>query len=277
MPVAVGRFLRWGADPWGYGPGISALPTVRQLNFLEEHADVLAEKAAFPSLLIPAGMKGKVDIAAAGMTFFDPNQPNAMPKVWGAEGRGLEMDVRIDRKEASVRSMFFNDLFQMLQGIDPGKMTAYETMQRFTEKLAMFSPSFKMVTTEVLQPLLKRAFSILFKLGYFPPPPQEVLVETPEGYVLPMPQVAFVSKLALAIRAIENQSFAEFMAIITPMLQINPDVADGFDFDAAFAGIARNCAVPAAWIRSVEARDQLRADRQAAQQQAAQRRPCRRV
>ena len=55
MPYVVGRFLKWGADQWGYGPGIEALPSVRQLNFIEQHADVAAEIAVFPRMLFPQG------------------------------------------------------------------------------------------------------------------------------------------------------------------------------------------------------------------------------
>jgi hypothetical protein len=270
MPYVVGRFLKWGADQWGYGPGVDALPAVRQLNFIEQHADVAAEIAVFPRVLAPHGMKGKMDLAAAGITYFDPNQPNYRPTIWCNEGRPEYLDVRADKKRDAVRRIFHNDLFQMLGGIEPGKMTAYETMQRFSEKLDMFSPSFKMVTTEVLAPLVKRCFAILFKQGYFAPPPPEVFVQTSRGYVMPMPHIAFVSKMALAIRALENRSWVEFMNVVTPMLQVDPTIADNFDLDKATLGIARNLAVSTGWLRKPEDRDAMREARAQAQQQAAQ-------
>lgn len=270
MPYVVGRFLKWGADQWGYGPGIEALPSVRQLNFIEQHADVAAEIAVFPRVMAPQGMKGKLDLAAAGITFFDPNQPNARPTIWGNEGRPEYLTERAEKKREAVRRLFHNDLFQMLGGIEPGKMTAYETMQRFSEKLDMFSPSFKMVTTEILSPLVKRCFAILFKQGYFAPPPPEVFVQTSRGYVMPMPQIAFVSKMALAIRALENRSWVEFMNVVTPMLQVDPAIADNFDLDKATLGIARNLAVSTGWLRKPEDRDAMREARAQAQQQAQQ-------
>lgn len=270
MPYMVGRFLKWGADPWGYGPGVEALPSVRQLNFIEQHADVAAEIAVFPRVMAPQGMKGKLDLAAAGITFFDPNQPNARPTIWGNEGRPEYLEERANKKREAVRRLFHNDLFQMLGGIEPGKMTAYETMQRFSEKLDMFSPSFKMVTTEILAPLVKRCFAILFKQGYFPAPPPEVFVQTSRGFVMPMPQIAFVSKMALAIRALENRSWVEFMNVVTPMLQVDPTIADNFDLDKATLGIARNLAVSTGWVRKPEEREAIRAARAQAQQQATQ-------
>ena len=178
------------------------------------------------------------------------------------------MEERAEKKREAVRRLFHNDLFQMLGGIEPGKMTAYETMQRFSEKLDMFSPSFKMVTTEILAPLVKRCFTILFKQGYFAPPPPEVFVQTSRGFVMPMPQVSFVSKMALAIRALENRSWVEFMNVITPMLQVDPTIADNFDLDRATLGIARNLAVSTGWVRKPEDRDAMREQRAQAQQQA---------
>lgn len=268
MPYVVGRFLKWGADQWGYGPGIEALPSVRQLNWIEQHADVAAEIAVFPRVMAPQGMKGKMDLAAAGITYFDPNQPNARPTIWGNEGRPEYLVDRAEKKREAVRRLFHNDLFQMMGGIEPGKMTAYETMQRFSEKLDMFSPSFKMVTTEVLSPLVKRCFTILFKQGYFSPPPPEVFIQTSRGFVMPMPQVSFVSKMALAIRALENRSWVEFMSVVTPMLQVDPSIADNFDLDRATLGIARNLAVPTGWTRRPEDRDAMRQARAEQQQQA---------
>lgn len=270
MPYVVGRFLKWGGDQWGYGPGVDALPAVRQLNFIEQHADVAAEIAVFPRVLAPQGMKGKMDLAAGGLTFFDPNKPNDRPLVWGTEGRPEYLEQRAEKKREAVRRIFHNDLFQMLGGIEPGKMTAYETMQRFSEKLDMFSPSFKMVTTEILVPLVKRCFTILFKQGYFPPPPPEVFVQTSRGFVMPMPQVSFVSKMALAIRALENRSWIEFMQVVAPMLQVDPTIADNFDMDRATIGIARNLAVAPGWLRKPEERDAMREQRAQAQQQAMQ-------
>jgi hypothetical protein len=48
----------------------------------------VVETAAFPRLLVPAGMKDEIDFAAMGITMFEANAGEAqMPKEWLTQGR----------------------------------------------------------------------------------------------------------------------------------------------------------------------------------------------
>jgi hypothetical protein len=88
QPFFVTRYLKWkNSECYGYSPSWTALPEARQLNFLEKQLDSLAELSAFPRVLIPAGFDQDIDLRAAGITYFDPNNPNALPKEWGTTGR----------------------------------------------------------------------------------------------------------------------------------------------------------------------------------------------
>jgi hypothetical protein len=257
MPYAVSRYLVWGNEVYGYCPSIDVLPTIRQVNFIERQMDALAETKAFPRTLIPESMKGLVDLRAAGVTIFDPNNPNAVPREWMTNGEydiGLE---RVRSKQEAIKKAFHNDLFQMFAQADR-QMTAYEAMQRVAEKLVLFTPTFMRLTTEMLQPLLLRVFGILYRNGYFPEPPEDALVPEKDGVSLVMPQVVFTSKVALAIKALENRSFLEYISIIQPLLQLRPDTLDNFDVDEIARGIARNLSLPSKWMLPEEDRDALR-------------------
>jgi hypothetical protein len=222
--------------------------------------DALAETAAFPRTLIPTDLDGEVDMRAGGITVFDPNTPAAaMPKVWGTEGR---YDIGKDRVEVKVRAIeqaFHVDLFRMFTELQK-EITAYEAMQRVAEKLVLFSPTFARQQSEVYSPLLQRVFGLLFRAGYFPEPPPEVLMPTQSGVVLAAPQVVYTSRVALAIKALENRAFVEFMQIIGPLVQLRPDVLDNFDLDIAARLLAKNLSLPVKIIRDEQDRD---ADRQA--------------
>src|SRR5581483_9236121 len=53
-PILCRRFAKWGTDaPWGYGPSYLALPDARQVNYVQQYLDALAELHAYPSILIP--------------------------------------------------------------------------------------------------------------------------------------------------------------------------------------------------------------------------------
>lgn len=270
MSIAVSRFLKWGDQPYGYSPSIEALPTVRQVNFIEKNMDALAEIKAFPRVLVPDSMEGDLDLRAGGATTFDPNNPNAMPKEWGTAGEYNIGKERIEMKDTAIKEAYHVDLFQMLQQIER-QMTAFEVQQRLAEKVTAFSPTFYRLQTEVTNPLLLRTFAMLFRLGRFPQPPQSVMVETQPGMVgLAMPEVTLTSKLAMAIKAAENNSFVQMIGILSPLAQMDPSILDNYDLDKATRGIGRNLAVPTGWERSIEKVGELRQGRaQAAQQQQA--------
>jgi hypothetical protein len=126
--------------PYGVSPAWMALPEARQLNFLTKQLDSLAETKAFPRLLMPATHEGEIDLRSGGVTYFDPTQPNAVPKEWLTQGEyqiGLE---RENRKQQAIERAFHVDMFRMFAGIDK-QMTATEVAERSTEKLVQFSPS----------------------------------------------------------------------------------------------------------------------------------------
>lgn len=265
---AVSRFLKWGSDVYGYSPSIEALPTVRQVNFIEQNMDALAEIKAFPRVLVPDGMEGDLDLRAGGATTFDPNRPEAMPKEWGTTGEYNVGKERIEMKDKAIREAYHVDLFQMLQQIER-EMTAYEVQQRLAEKVTAFSPTFYRLQTEVTNPLLMRVFAILFRAGKFPPPPPSVMVDKGDGVVaLAIPEVTLTSKLAMAIKAAENQAFAQMVAILTPIAELAPNLLDNYDLDKVTRGVGRNLGVPTDWERSTEDVEAMRADRAKAAQEA---------
>ena len=69
MPYLVSRFAKWGTDsPWGYSPAYLALPDVRQVNYVTEYLDSLAELHAVPRVIVPSNLEGDVDLRAGGIT-----------------------------------------------------------------------------------------------------------------------------------------------------------------------------------------------------------------
>jgi hypothetical protein len=269
QPHAVSRFLKWGSAPYGYSPSIEALPTVKQVNFIEKNMDALAEIKAFPRILIPDGMEGDIDLAAGGATIFDPNAPGgAMPKEWGTAGEYNIGKERIEMKDKAIREAYHVDLFQMLQQIER-EMTAFEVQQRLAEKVTAFSPTFYRLQVEVTNPILVRVFNLLFRAGKFPEPPPSVFVDAGEGMAaVAVPEVTLTSKLAMAIKAAENQAFGQLIAILSPIAAVNQDVLDNWDMDKAGRGIGRNLGVPTDWERSEDDVAAIREGRAKAQEQA---------
>lgn len=275
MPYVISRFLLWPGEIWGYGPGIDALPIVRQVNEMEKNMDVLGETAAFPRILVPSNMYGTINYAPGTETPMDESAGQfGQPREWLTGGRYDIGKDRIEIKDKAIRKIFHNELFQMLGQMEPGRLTAYEVMQRVSEKLELFVPVFQRFTKECLEPALLRTFGILFRAGFYPEPPIEVLepvgadVSGAPVYNLVKPKVSFQSKMALAIKALENRSFVEFMQIMEPIAQIKPEVLDAVNFDRAVPDIARNLGLPTRWETTEEEMQAIKQSRAQAQQMA---------
>ena len=269
-PFFAGRHVKSMNGPYGVSPAWMALPEARQLNFLTKQLDALAEVKAFPRLLIPATHEGEIDLRSGGVTYFDPTQPNATPQEWMTQGEyqiGLE---RENRKQQAIERAFHVDMFRMFASIDK-QMTATEVAERSTEKLVQFSPSFTRKTTELLTPMLRSVFGILIRGNKFPPPPAEAIIRDQMGQpVLPEPEISYVSKVALALRAMHNLSLARTMERNAVIAQVRPEVLDNFRWDVIARETARNDGLPSDWLAEevdVENERAARAQMQAKMQQ----------
>jgi hypothetical protein len=266
QPFFVTRYLKWkNCESYGYSPSWTALPEARQLNFLEKQLDSLAELTAFPRVLIPAGFDQDIDLRAAGITYFDPNNPNAIPKEWATNGRYDVGMNRAEQRRNAINEAFHVDLFKMFAQLEK-QMTAREVMERSSEKLIQFSPTFARMTTELFNPMLKRIFALLARQGKFPPPPQQLVMLG----AVPEPEVHYNSRIALAIRQLENAAFIRTSEMLLPYAQIRPDMLDNYDFDEISRDMARNDGLPARWLMDEEMVAQQRAQRAEQAQQAMQ-------
>ena len=257
QPFFVTRYLKWkNSECYGYSPSWTALPEARQLNFLEKQLDSLAELSAFPRVLIPAGFDQDIDLRAAGITYFDPNNPNALPREWGTTGRyDIGMN-RAEQRRTAINEAFHVDLFKMFAQLEK-QMTAREVMERSSEKLIQFSPTFARMTTELFNPLLRRVFAVLARQGKFPPPPQQLVMIG----AIPEPDINYNSRIALAIRQLENSAFIRTSEMLLPYAQIRPEMLDNYDFDEITRDMARNDGLPARWLMEEETVAQQRAQR----------------
>ena len=270
QPFFATRYLPWECTPnavYGWCPAAYALADMRQLNFLQKQLDALAEVKAFPRMLFPDTHKDEIDLRASGITYYDSANPNGVPRTWATEG---EYNVGLDRvaqKQKSVREAFHVDIFRMFgEGQLDKTMTAREVAERSSEKLGQVSPTFATMTSEFLSPVLQRVFKMHLRGGMFPPPPKEIMIQDPTGIYMPEPEVTYSSRIALAIKALENVSFSHVSEMWKETIPVKPEIMDNFNWDRAFRDTARNSGLPARWLMDERQMAEIRQSR--AQQQA---------
>ena len=265
MPAHVTRYLKWGTSPYGFAPTWIALPEAHKLSLLQKQMDVLAEKAANPPILAPASLEGEIGVGALDITYVNDIDPNRSPREWATSGRYDIGQDRIAEKKKTIQEIMHGDLFRLFAQIER-TMTATEATLREAEKVMQFSPTFSALTSEYLDPKLMRIFGILWRQGKMPTPPEELTMLLGEGQV-PLPQVAYNNRISLAIKAKQNSNYAEYMAVQTPMAEMNPAILDNMDSDRTFRDGWRNAGLPEDGLLPEIAVEETRQARAEAQQQ----------
>lgn len=270
MPVAVSRWATWGDSPYGWAPAYAALPEASQLDFIEQMLDTLAETAAFPRVLYPAGMKQEIDFNACGLTAFDPSL-TALPQEWLTNGR---YDIGKDRaadKRRAIESAFFVELFNAISQLDP-KATATQIGAIITESRELFHPIYSNMVREFLTPILRRAFALLLRQGVIPPPPRSIIQTDDLSAFLEEPTVEYISAMALALEQGHLNKFNEILTVLSPYAALDPTVLDWINPATIGPHFARTHGLPTIIQRTPAELDQLNQDRaqQAQAQQALQ-------
>jgi hypothetical protein len=265
MPIAVSRWQTNPLSPYGWGPADYALPEAAQANFQEQMLDVLAEVAAFPRVLYPAGMKDEIDFSAMGLTAFDPQAgETAVPREWLTAGRyDIGKDRAADKKRA-IESAFFTQLFEGVSRLSPDA-TATQVAAIVNESRELFHPIYSNMVREFLTPILRRSFTLLLLQGEMPPPPAEVIEQDSLSAFIADPEVEYVSAMSMALEASHMQSFQDILNTLVPIASLDPSFLQFLNPDTIGASMLRLKGLPTAWLRSEE---DLAALRQAAAQAA---------
>lgn len=251
-PFASPRAEIWNDYNYGLSPASKALPAMRELNKLRRDVHEGVTLQVKPPWLVPSDSVDEISTRPNGVTVFDERsgiKPEQM-RIYNDINAG--MAVMQDNAE-QVRGFFHAALFEAVAQKDK-QMTAREVASIENAALRRFLPNFNQITTE-LAPVFQNVFLLLFNKGAFPEPPESVKI-FPEGEmkpgVVPLPKVEFTSRIALAMRMIENNAIDRTIERVFPLIQIAPEIADNFDIDQMLRDAARNDGISEDVIRTVK-------------------------
>jgi hypothetical protein len=266
QPALCSRFDKWGTgSPWGYGPAFLTLPIMRQLNYVQQYLDALAELHAYPRVLVPDNLEGDVDLRAGGYTVINSAEGSARPEEWATVGEyklGLEMQ---EQRRKQLRDAWMTDAFKLLNSMPllDKKMTAFEISQRQAENLSSFTPSLGRRVVEFLNPLMLRVFGILYRAGKFGAPPDSLMVDAGHGKRgLVLPSVLITNRLTDALKALKNRATEETFQFLVPLMETKPEVLDLFDMDKVVRNYALNSGMAADDMRPQKGANSVAAIRQ---------------
>lgn len=259
FPMFVPRFYKNSGEAYGYSPMYTTFPDVVMLNKAVETYVKAAELSMYPPWIAEHdGVLGTLDLRAGAINYQRTplSQGKAIDSLMGKNNIQVGIDF-IQRVEEKVRRAFFVDLFLMLA--NKSNMTATEVQERAQEKMLILGPVLGRLQSELLNPVIYRAFNIALRKGLLPRVPQELQDKDWD--------VVHVSPLAKAQRALHAKDMQMFMAIIGQMAAVFPTVLDKIDSDKVVDKMAQSYSVDPDIIQDDQDVEAVRAQRQQAMEQ----------
>ena len=255
FPFVVPRYLKASHEIYGRSPAMTALPDVKMLNEMSKTTIKAAQKQVDPPLLVPDdGFILPVRTVPGGLNFYRAGTRDRIePFNIGANSPlGLNME---EQRRNAIRNAFYVNQLMMQQG---PQMTATEVIQRNEEKMRLLGPVLGRLQSELLKPLIDRAFNILLRKNQFRDAPDFLSGQDIE--------IEYVSPLAKAQKSTELQSIMRAIEIMGSLANVAP-VFDHVNMDNLVRHLADIVGVPQ---KILKPRSQLNAERQQKQQQQEQ-------
>lgn len=260
-PYAVARWSKDSQSPYGWGPGSIAYPDVRTLNRYVQLDLQARGKAVDPPLIQRQdGILGSLSLEPAAINVSLHDGP-LVDSVMALESKA-RFDVNkdgIERLERKISECFYGPLLRQITK----DMTATEAWIIQDETLRLLGPAAGRMQTELLGAAIERSIAILFRARQLPAPP-DALVQA--GFDADL-DIVYEGPLARAQKSRDLVAIERKNAWLAQVYEINPAVADKFDWDAEAAHIAEVTGYPSDLVLSdevVAARRQQRAEQQAA-------------
>lgn len=239
MPVSLPRWRKTAGSQWGYSPSMVVLSTILSLNQLIELVFAANEKFVDPPIFSTRrGIINQYDQRAGRVTYVQ--DLNAI-KQWEYKGR---LDFAFMEREAlisMIRSAFFVDQLQLKES---PAMTATEVNVRYQLMQKLLGPSVGQIQYDLLGPVIRRTFQILYRYNKIPTPPRAL---TESGTAL---EIEYLGPMAKAQRHDTMMAIERWMMAVGQMAQVFPGATDIPDIDETVKELGYSAGVPAKIINN---------------------------
>lgn len=264
FPILAPQWEKTGEDTYGTTcPGMDALATTKELQTTEKRLSRAIEKQLNPALQGPTSLRNqKASLLAGDITYVDDvTGKGGLRPIHETNMAVDKVEQRIERMEYRISRCFYADMFLMMaqmEGIQP--RTEAEIAERHEEKLLALGPVLESTNDGFLDPLTDIQFSLLTKYGMLPDMPEEL-----EGMDL---KIEYESIMAKAQKLVGVAGTERFLAFAGNLAAAKPDVLDRINEDEAIDEYGDMMGVSSRIIRPIEEAQQIRAQRERAQQAA---------
>lgn len=265
FPYSVSRYVTAPDEIYGRSPAMTSLPDIKMLNEMAKTDIRAAHRLIDPPILLHddgvlGGGSVKINMRPGGLIpgGVDRNGKQ-MIQPFSTGARVDINETKMEQRRQSIDDAFLVTLFQIL--VDTPRMTATEALIRAQEKGMLLTPTMGRQQSEAIGPLVERELDLLMFHKVLPPIP-EIMREAGGDY-----EIVYDSPMSRMQRAEELVGVQRTMELLAPFAQMDPTILDVFDKDKLAQLTAEVSGVPTPIMRSPDAVDQIRQQRQQAEEQ----------
>lgn len=288
LPIAVARFRKLSYEKYGRGPGMNALPDIKEANALREAVIVATEKILdMPIGVIDDGMLGSgyVDTSARAVTVFNAsNNIGNTPPVFdiGSPPRIEYAEARLEKLTETISQHFYID--RLIDFNNEVQMTFGETQIRDQIRTSSLLGLFNRQITEIFTPSVERSIGIKWRAGDFGVMPgseeeAERLAEGKEVKYFPKEiqkrlkagkdiyEIKYKTKAANASKAEEYIGIIDVLTFASQAIAVDDSVRHRVNLHEGIKVLGDIRSLPVGIIREDDVVDEMRANEQQQMQQ----------
>lgn len=257
MPYHVPRWAKLAGEVYGRAPSLSVFPEIRMVNAMSKTLIVAAQKIVDPPLAVPDdGFMLPIRQTPGGLNYYRAGTEEIKPiQSGGRIDIGMEM---IEQRRETIRRGFYVDW--LVRATKKERQTAQEIMDDRNQMLSMMAPIVGRLQGELLGPMLRLSYDLLARRGLFPEMPGSM-----DGSEL---ELAYISPAAKAQSTTRGQGVQTYIAQITQLLPVMPNLIDSINEDGLNAELADLTDVPRRVLNDPKTVAQRRKAREEQQQMA---------
>lgn len=259
FPVIVPRWFGIPGTDYALGPLNEAMPDVKTLNKVVEMILQNGEMAIAGTFVAKDDGVFNANTVVIGsrrvIMMADPN--NIKPLTTSGNFNLAYQEVT--RLQAQIKRIMMSD---QLAPQEKGSMTATEVATRTQIVRQILSPALARLQSEFLEPLLTRCYGLAFRNGLLGTPPDSLMAFSFSP--------TYHSPIAKAQKFEVVQAMDQLEISLANSMNLDPNIGDLYDGEAAFMKRADLLGVPADVLRDEATVRKIRKDRATAQAQQAQ-------
>jgi hypothetical protein len=252
-PAMVARWKKVSGSRWGHSPAMVCLSDIKQLNeTVAMTSEARAKEIDPPMKTTQRGLIGDLDASAGGLTMVQ--DMDDLGRLLTPNPQLFQGDIEIERLQGSIRNAFMMDRIDVKES---PVMTATEFLGRLERNQEKFAPTLARLMFDLLDPMIENTYDILARNEQLPP--------VPEGLVDMELDIEYIGPIPRAMKSQEAQSTSMWLGEMTQYGQVLPELVDTVNTEKVGRGLGLARGVPAAFMRTDEEIQEIRAERKAQQ------------